>query len=109
MHSPGNMFADIPSSVPAEIFQTLQSGGGVRIERILSQGQASPDWFWYDQPHDEWVLVLQGAARLTLEGQLPIEMRAGSFLNIPAHQKHRVDWTDPGQVTVWLAVHFGDA
>ena len=107
MNSPGNLFSDIPSSLPAEIFETLLSDRDVRIERIVSQGQASPDGCWYDQPQHEWVLVIQGAARLTLEGAPPIEMCAGSFLNIPAHQKHRVDWTDPTQTTIWLAVHYG--
>ena len=106
MLSPGNLFADIPSSLPTEIFQTLQSGRDLHIERIVSQGQASPEGFWYDQPRHEWVLVLRGAARLCFEGQQPIELSAGSFLNIPAHQKHRVDWTDPMQPTVWLAVHY---
>jgi len=76
-----------------------------RIERIVSQGHASPEGFWYDQDTDEWALLVRGAARLQFENEEPMEMTAGSFVNIPAHQKHRVDWTDPHQLTIWLAIH----
>lgn len=102
-----NLFDDIPAELPAELFQTLLEAGNVRIERIVSQGHASPAGFWYDQPQSEWVLVVSGAARLVIEGGEPVELRAGSYLNIPAHTRHRVEWTDPDQPTVWLAVHYG--
>jgi cupin 2 domain-containing protein len=66
----------------------------------------SAEGFWYDQPENEWVLLVQGAARLQLENREPIDLRPGDYVLIPAHQKHRVDWTDPNQETIWLAVHF---
>jgi cupin 2 domain-containing protein len=102
-----NLFDDIPAELPAELFQTLLEAGNVRIERIVSQGHASPAGFWYDQPQGEWVLVVSGAARLEIEGREPVELRAGSYVNIPAHTRHRVEWTDPQQPTIWLAVHYG--
>lgn len=78
---------------------------GVRIERIVSRGHRSPDDFWYDQDELEWVLLVSGRARLQLEGQTDlIELTAGDYLEIPAHLKHRLQWTDPNQDTVWLAV-----
>src|SRR5262245_2910039 len=103
-----NLFADIPAHMPQELIQPLLGSPGVRIERIISLGHASPEGFWYDQDADEWVVLLEGAARLTIEGEGPIDLRPGSFLNIPAHQRHRVEWTDPGQPTIWLAVHYRD-
>ena len=86
----------------------LLSEPGIRIERIVSLGHASPEGFWYDQEEGEWVLLLKGAARLRFEGGEPIELQPGSFVNIPAHRRHRVEWTDPGGPTVWLAVHCGE-
>lgn len=102
-----NLFADIPAQLPAEIVQILLTAADVRIERILSLGQASPTGFWYDEPTHEWVLLVQGAARLQFEGEAPFDLCAGTFVNIPAHRRHRVDWTDPDQTTIWLAVHYG--
>lgn len=81
----------------------------VRIERIVSHGQSSPDGFWYDQTEAEWVVVLSGAARLLLEGEsAPLHLSAGDHLLIPAHTRHRVEWTTPDEPTVWLAVFFAD-
>lgn len=79
----------------------------VRIERIISQGHTSPADSWYDQPQHEWVIVLKGAARLQFEDGM-VEMKPGDFINIPAFKKHRVDWTTPGEPTVWLGVRYGD-
>ena len=87
---------------------TLLEGPSLCIERIVSHGHASAEGFWYDQEQPEWVLVLTGAARLRLEDEdQPVEMRPGDWLNIPAHKKHRVEWTTPDEPTVWLAVHYG--
>ena len=78
---------------------------GVRIERIVSYGQSSPEGFWYDQAWDEWVLLIQGSAELDL-GEQCISLKPGDHLLIPAGQKHRVSKTDPDQPTIWLAAHF---
>jgi cupin 2 domain-containing protein len=102
-----NLFTDIPLELPEEFFTTLFQSGNLRIERIVSQGHTSPEGFWYDQDQNEWVLVLQGSARLRLESEV-LEMQSGDFVNIPAHQKHRVEWTTPDQRTVWLAIYYGD-
>ena len=92
--------------MPDELVQTLLATTSLRIERIVSQGHASPEGFWYDQDAPEWVLILSGAARLRFEGEEPVDMTPGAFLNIPAHRRHRVEWTDPARATVWLAVHY---
>ncbi len=101
-----NLFAEIPADLPEEHLQTLLNTPDVRVERIVSLGHASPEGFWYDQETHEWVLLLTGAARLRFEGEEPIELRSGACVNIPAHQRHRVEWTDPNQPTVWLAIHY---
>jgi cupin 2 domain-containing protein len=103
-----NLFAALPTASPTELFTTLLNEGSVRIERIVSYGQASPDGFWYDQDQDEWVIVLQGAARLEFEDRT-VEMNRGDFLNITAREKHRVVWTSPDEPTIWLAVYFESA
>ncbi len=107
MTSPSNFFAGLPLRLPDELFTTLLDAASVRIERIVSQGYASPDGFWYDQNRHEWVIVLKGAARLCFEDET-VEMKPGDFINIPAHQKHRVEWTTPDEPTIWLAVHYGE-
>jgi len=103
---PAHLRDDWPADLSQEVFLTLLSTPHVRIERIVSHGHASPEGFWYDQPTGEWVLLLEGAARLRFEGEEPFEMKPGSFINIPAHKRHRVEWTSDVQTTVWLAVHY---
>jgi cupin 2 domain-containing protein len=101
-----NLFTAIPEALPEELIQTLLSAPSVRIERIVSRGHASPEGFWYDQEEHEWVLLLTGAARLGFEGEEPIDLRPGAFVNIPAHRRHRIEWTEPSEPTIWLAIHY---
>jgi len=104
---PKNILLNIPEDLPEELFEVIQTGDGVRIERIVSRGHASPDGFWYDQQGHEWILVLKGGAALLFEGQPnPVVLGPGDYLNIPAHTRHRVEWTDPKQETVWLAIFY---
>jgi cupin 2 domain-containing protein len=107
MRTAPNLFEDLPAHLPAEVVQTLVSARSFRIERIISCGHASPDDFWYDQPEHEFVVVLRGAAQLRFEEGV-LDLNLGSFINIPAHKRHRVEWTDPDQPTIWLAVYYGD-
>jgi cupin 2 domain-containing protein len=93
----------------SEIFETLVERGGIRIERIISHGHATLEGEWYDQDRDEWVLVLSGRAGLLIEGEAePRELGSGDYVDLPAHCRHRVAWTDPDGPTVWLAVHWGE-
>jgi cupin 2 domain-containing protein len=102
-----NILSNIPSNLSDELFETLVKSENVRIERIVSHGHASPEGFWYDQDQQEFVILLKGAARLRFEGDDdPVEMRPGGFIDIPAHCKHRVDWTTPDEPTIWLAVYY---
>ena len=109
MNHTTNLFADLPAHLPEELFQTILTTTHFRIERIVSAGHTSPDGFWYDQNEHEWVLLVAGAARLRFEDDdTTIEMRPGSFINIPAHRRHRVERTDPDQQTIWLAIYYRD-
>ncbi len=103
-----NLFAKLPpSSAPEEEFRQLLAQPGLRIERIVSTGQASPPGFWYDQEVAEWVLLLSGAAQIRFEDEAaPRTLAPGDWLDIAAHRRHRVDWTSDDPVTVWLAVHY---
>jgi cupin 2 domain-containing protein len=105
--SHANLFADLSTNFPDELFTTLLAAANVRIERIVSHGHASAPEFWYDQDQHEWVVVLKGAARLRFESEI-VEMKPGDFIDIPAHKRHRVEWTTPDEPTIWLAVHYGD-
>lgn len=109
----GNLTQFTSSDTSLELFETLiASDAGFRLERIRSTGQPSPPDGWYDQEEEEWVAVLTGAARLQFADPLPgigdfLEMRPGDHILIPAHCRHRVDWTAPDVETVWLAIFFG--
>jgi cupin 2 domain-containing protein len=102
----GNIFDNIPTNTPEELFVSLLKTSNIRIEKIVSYGKSSPDGFWYDQEEHEWIILLKGAARLTVDDRT-IELRQGDYLNIPSHTKHRVEWTTPDEPTVWLAVFYG--
>lgn len=105
-----NLLDPLPDSAVTEQFIELLARPGLRIERIVSMGQASPPGFWYDQAEGEWVLLLAGAARLRFADEAEDRALApGDWLDIPPHRRHRVEWTDPGQATVWLAVHYAIA
>ena len=103
----GNLFRALSAALRAEQVDVLAETARLRIERIISRGQFTPPGQWYDGARDEWVAVLAGAARLRFEGEAaPRALAPGDWLRIPAHVRHRVEWTDPERPTVWLAVHF---
>ena len=108
MSAPTNLFAGLPpDDARDERFDALLARPGLRIERIVSKGQCSPPDFWYDQADGEWVVLLSGAARLRFADEdAARDLRPGDWLDIAPHRRHRVDWTAPGEATVWLAVHY---
>lgn len=101
-----NIFSSIPESLEAEVFEKLVNNDSVSIERIISKGHQSPESGWYDQDKNEWVLLLRGEAILLFEDESSVHLRAGDFIEIQAHKKHRVEWTMPDVETIWLAVHY---
>lgn len=101
-----NLLANIPDAIPNEIFQDIVRTDTIRIERILSQGHSSPETGWYDQDENEWVLVLSGYGVIEFENGDTIKLKQGDYLNIKAHQKHKVKSTSPNETTVWLAIFY---
>jgi cupin 2 domain-containing protein len=102
-----NLFADPPTRLADELVETLAHWGGGRLERIVSLGHATPPGRWYDQETNEWVVLLRGAAGLRFEDEAgPRVLGPGDWIDIPAHRRHRVEWTSPGEPTIWLALHY---
>jgi cupin 2 domain-containing protein len=101
-----NLLTDIPGPLPDELFETLVENPSVCIQRIVSRGHATPGGDWYDQDTNEFVVLLKGAAKLEFEKGRMVGLVPGDWLRIPAHEKHRVAWTDENSETVWLAVHY---
>jgi cupin 2 domain-containing protein len=103
----GNLFANVPPALAAELIEPLAEIAGVRLERIVSTGHTTPPGEWYDQDRDEWVVLLTGRATLRFEQPAEtVHLHPGDYVLIPAHRRHRVEWTDPDQETIWLALHF---
>lgn len=103
----GNLFGGFPENLPQELFETLVETVSLRLERIVSAGHATPAGEWYDQERPEWVVLLCGSAGLRFEEHPEIVvLKPDDFLLIPAHERHRVEWTDPRVKTVWLALHY---
>ena len=98
-----NIFTGAAAPPGLERCLTLFESAGVRVERIVSHEHRSPAGVWYDQPEDEWVMVLRGRATLEFAGGESVAMRAGDHVTIASHVKHRVMKTS--SKTIWLAVH----
>ncbi len=112
MHA-SNLFEAIPARLSDELVEVLAEGRGqLRIVRLVSQGHASVEGFWYDQDEHEWVALLSGRAVLRFEdpdtGEArTVDMKPGDWLHIPPRARHRVESTAADEATVWLAVHWG--
>ena len=102
-----NIFAVPQESLVSteEIFETLFENQHVTIERIVSNGQSSPEGFWYDQIEDEWVILLTGQAQIEFENGRIVFLKSGDYLFLPAHSKHRVHSTSKEPNCIWLAIH----
>lgn len=101
----GRLFDELPANMENEEFLPLVANGTNRVERIVSAGQITPPDFWYDQDEDEFVMLVAGGAILAIEGhEQPVELKPGDWINLPAHCRHRVEWTSADPITIWLAV-----
>ena len=101
-----NLFRDLAATGSTETFETLLDGDRFQLERIVSAGHVTPAGEWYDEAAEEWVVLLAGSARLRFEDEPEARtLRPGDWLLIAPRRRHRVEWTDPEQPTVWLALH----
>ncbi len=102
-----NLFVELPTDRDSEVFEPLLEHDGMTLERIVSTGQATPPGEWLQQERSEWVLLLSGRAALRFEGEDDEQVLApGDYVWIPSRCRHRVEWTDAKQPTVWLALHY---
>jgi len=102
----GNIFNNIPAELPKEIFEDVLSTEKLRIERIVSKGQTSPENGWYDQDENEWLIVLSGYGVIEYINGDKVILKQGDYLNIKAHEQHRVIETSVDEATVWLAIFY---
>jgi len=105
MKQPSNLFSLPKNLTGEEIFEPLLEGRNVRVERIVSSGQSTPEGVWMDQELDEWVALLQGRGVVGYENGVTVELGPGDWIFIPAHTRHRVESTSPEPPCIWLAVH----
>ena len=101
-----NLFSSLPVELEREVYDELVRSEHVRIERIVSKGHTAPAEGWFDQDEHEWVVVLEGSGTILLEDGREMTLKKGDHLNIPSRTKHKVTWTDPKNLTVWLAVFY---
>ena len=104
-----NIFENVLIDKENEEFRDILKSKNLRIERIVSNGQNSPNDFWYDQDENEFVLLLQGDAILEIEKEnniIELELKKGDYINIEANVKHRVKYTSLNETTIWLAVFY---
>ncbi len=99
-----NLLHPLPDDLTGEVFTELRRHEAVRIERIVSNGHASPEGFWYDQDDHEWLVLLQGEAGIAFADREPVYLHPGDTLNLPAHTRHRVTFTS--RPAIWLAVFY---
>lgn len=103
----GNLLSKLPPPSTEEVFEPLLEARGIRLERIISTGQATPVGEWLVQDWDEWVVLLAGEAKLVIEGESAVrEIKPDDWIIIPAGVRHRVESTSEDLPTVWLALHY---
>ncbi len=103
----GNVFANLPKVKEKEIFQPLFKDKKLKVERIISMGQATQEGIWLRQKRNEWVVLLRGQAVLSFWGKAGVlKLKSGDYVFIPKNLRHRVEWSDPKEKSLWLAVHF---
>ena len=102
-----NIYLNIPEELPNELYEKIICNSSFKLERIISKAHSTTKGQWYDQGKDEWVILLKGSAGIAIEGEeRTVVLKPGDYMHLPAHLRHRVEWTDPATETVWLALHY---
>lgn len=103
-----NLFEDIKIDKNSEEFIDILNKPNIRIQRIVSNGQASKEGFWYEQEENEFVTILEGEAVLEFEDKdkSDIVLKKGDFCNIEVKEKHRLKYTSIEEPTIWLAIFY---
>ncbi len=101
-----NLFNGIPEKSDQELLDILLQKDSFKVERIVSRGHSSPENFWYDQDKNEFVLLISGYAGLIFDDGTKTNLKPGDYLIIPAHKKHRVEFTGPVEKSIWLTIYY---
>ena len=101
-----NIFENKNININKEVIESIVNSSGIRIEKIVSSGQKSPDGFWYNQKENEFVLLLQGEAVLEFDNKNIVHLEKGDYIIIEKFRKHRITYTATDVLTVWLAVFY---
>ena len=100
-----NIFDTVGINLTDEFIETILPRDSFNVERIISEGHASPSDFWYNQDTNEFVLLLKGEAEIQFEDG-SLNLLPGDYFVIPKHKKHRVNKTHPTEKTFWLTIHY---
>lgn len=95
-----NLFEYSLPEVDNEEFTTLLEHKNVKISRIVSNTLKTEQKFLSTK--DEWVVVLQGCAKLEMNGKV-YKLTKGQSLFIPANTEHKLLKTK--KTVLWLAVY----
>jgi len=98
-----NVYKNLNTPKVLENFETLYESEKVLIERIVSSDK--PEGKLYNQPYDEWLVLLDGEATLDVD-ERRVDLKKGDTLLIEKNTPHKVLQTSFG--TIWLCVHIGD-
>ncbi len=86
-----------------ELTDILYEDSQMRIERIVSMGQVTPDGFVYDQAEDEFVTVVRGEAIISLlDENRELHLYEGDSFMIYSGVRHKVTYTS--SPCIWLCV-----
>ncbi len=106
-----NIFDIKDEKLSEELTTLLHSDKNIRIERIISDGQCSEKGFWYDQEENEWLVLIQGSAKLKFDDSRfdnEVILNAGDTLFIPAHCRHRVKYTSTVPKCIWVCIFYSE-
>ncbi|MEI7595117.1 MAG: cupin domain-containing protein [Bacteroidota bacterium] len=95
----------IEKAISIEEFDCILKNENIVIERIISPNSDNPNAGWYNQEWDEWVMLVQGNAKLEYDDKSTIDLSIGDTLLIKKNTKHRVIYTFSESITIWLAIH----
>ncbi len=104
-----NLLREPVPSTGHETNRVLHFGKGWRLELIVSCAACSQENFWYEQEEHEWILILRGSARLRFKKDNHIvDLNVGDQLHLLPYSSHRVEHTDSGSGTIWLALFWDE-
>jgi cupin 2 domain-containing protein len=103
-----NNIFDIPTykNNTEEIVDLIEKNRIIKIERIISFGQKTPDNVWLCEKNEEWVILLKGKSLIIFENGLKYSLHKGDYISINANTKHRVEYTSKKPPCIWLTIHF---